>query len=115
MALTDTPWRSDLLPIALATYSDPDNKIQCNYTYSLQQAVHDAVCHNPKIVLIDNEEISVTTENAKPAPILPVFAELNFSEEPQPHNHLNTHSNKRSSLYLESFGGFRERLIETFL
>ena len=62
LALTGTPWRSDLLPIALATYSDPDNKIQCNYTYSLQRAVHDAVCRNPKIVLIDNEEISVTTD-----------------------------------------------------
>ncbi len=61
LALTGTPWRSDLLPIALATYSDPDNKIQCNYTYSLQQAINDGVCRNPKIVLIDNEEISVTT------------------------------------------------------
>lgn len=60
LALTGTPWRSDFLPIVLATYSDPDNKIQCNYTYSLQQAVHDGVCRNPKIVLIDNEEISVT-------------------------------------------------------
>ena len=63
LALTGTPWRSDLLPIALATYSDPDNKIQCNYTYSLQQAVNDGVCRNPKIVLIDNEEISVTHKN----------------------------------------------------
>jgi superfamily II DNA or RNA helicase len=61
LALTGTPWRSDLLPISLATYSDPDNNIQCNYTYSLQQAVNDGVCRNPKIVLIDNEEISVTT------------------------------------------------------
>jgi len=61
LALTGTPWRSDLLPIALATYSDPDNKIICNYTYSLQQAVNDGVCRNPKIVLVDNEEISVTT------------------------------------------------------
>jgi len=61
LALTGTPWRSDLLPIVLATYSDPDNKLQCNYTYSLQQAVNDKVCRNPKIVLIDNEEILVTT------------------------------------------------------
>jgi len=61
LALTGTPWRSDLLPISLATYSDPDNKIECNYTYSLQQAVNDGVCRNPKIVLIDNEEISVST------------------------------------------------------
>lgn len=63
LALTGTPWRSDLLPIALATYSDPDNKIQCHYTYSLQQSVKDGVCRNPKIVLIDNEEISVTTQD----------------------------------------------------
>tara|TARA_R110001583_G_C5662545_1_gene409806 strand:+ start:2368 stop:3759 length:1392 start_codon:yes stop_codon:yes gene_type:complete len=62
LALTGTPWRSDLTPIALANYSDPDNKIQCDYTYSLQQAVKDSVCRNPKIVLIDNEEISVTTQ-----------------------------------------------------
>jgi superfamily II DNA or RNA helicase len=62
LALTGTPWRSDLLPIALATYSDTDNNIQCNYTYSLRQAVYDGVCRNPKIVLIDNEEIIVTTE-----------------------------------------------------
>ena len=63
LALTGTPWRSDLIPISLANYSDPDNKIQCNYTYSLQQqAVNDGVCRNPKIVLIDNEEISVTTQ-----------------------------------------------------
>lgn len=61
LALTGTPWRSDLLPIALATYSAPDNSIQCNYSYSLQQAVNDGVCRNPKIVLIDNDEISVTT------------------------------------------------------
>ena len=62
LALTGTPWRSDLLPIALATYNAQDNKFQCHYTYSLQQAVNDGICRNPKIVLIDNEEISVTTE-----------------------------------------------------
>ncbi|WP_211235672.1 DEAD/DEAH box helicase [Psychromonas arctica] len=62
LALTGTPWRSDLIPIALANYRDPDNQIQCDYTYSLQQAVSDGVCRNPKIVLIDNEEISVTTQ-----------------------------------------------------
>jgi len=61
LALTGTPWRSDLLPISLATYGDPDNKIQCDFIYSLQQAINDGVCRNPKIVLIDNEEISVTT------------------------------------------------------
>ena len=65
LALTGTPWRSDLTPIALARYSDPDNTIQCDYTYSLQQAVEDGVCRNPKIVLIDNEEISVITNEQK--------------------------------------------------
>lgn len=62
LALTGTPWRSDLLPIPLTSYSSPDNQVVCNYTYSLQQAIIDGVCRNPKIVLIDNEEISVTTE-----------------------------------------------------
>ena len=65
LALTGTPWRSDLLPISLATYKNPENKIECNYTYSLQQAVEDGVCRNPKIVLIDNEEISITTTEEK--------------------------------------------------
>lgn len=36
---------------------------------------------------------------------------LDFSIQGQPNNH----STKKPSSYLEAFGGFRERLIETFI
>jgi superfamily II DNA or RNA helicase len=62
LALTGTPWRSDQAPIALSRYLDPDNKIQCDYIYGLRDAVVDGVCRSPKIVLIDNDKISVTDE-----------------------------------------------------
>ncbi len=62
LALTGTPWRSDQAPIALSRYIDPNNQIQCDYIYGLRKAVTDGVCRNPKIVLIDNEKISVTDE-----------------------------------------------------
>uniref|UniRef100_UPI003A95334D DEAD/DEAH box helicase n=1 Tax=Galbibacter sp. TaxID=2918471 RepID=UPI003A95334D len=62
LALTGTPWRSDQAPIVLSHYSDPDNQIQCDYIYGLRDAVTDGVCRSPKIVLIDNEKISVTDE-----------------------------------------------------
>ncbi|KFZ36514.1 diguanylate cyclase [Shewanella mangrovi] len=60
LALTGTPWRSDQAPIALSRYTDPNTQIQCDYIYGLREAVADGVCRNPKIVLIDNEKISVT-------------------------------------------------------
>ncbi len=59
LALSGTPWRSDRLPIVMAEYSDPDGKVICDYQYGLQQAVEDGVCRRPKIVLIDNEHLSV--------------------------------------------------------
>ncbi|MFA0493010.1 DEAD/DEAH box helicase [Vibrio sp. 10N.222.54.B11] len=59
LALSGTPWRSDRLPIVMAEYSDPDGKVVCDYQYGLQQAVEDEVCRRPKIVLIDNEHLSV--------------------------------------------------------
>lgn len=59
LALTGTPWRSDLAPIVLARYADPDNRIQCDYRYGLRDAIADRVCRQPKIVLIDNDLISV--------------------------------------------------------
>lgn len=63
LALTGTPWRSDQAPIALSRYTDPDNKIQCDFIYGLKEAIADVVCRSPKIVLIDNEKISVTDED----------------------------------------------------
>lgn len=62
LALTGTPWRSDQAPIVLSRYTDPDNQIQCDYVYGLKEAVADGVCRSPQIVLIDNDNISVTDE-----------------------------------------------------
>lgn len=63
IALTGTPWRSDKAPIVLSNYSAQDGGILCNYIYGLQEAVNDGVCRNPKIVLIDNEKLSITQKN----------------------------------------------------
>jgi superfamily II DNA or RNA helicase len=47
----------------LSRYLDPDNQIQCDYVYGLKEAVRDGVCRNTKILLIDNEELSVTNQD----------------------------------------------------
>jgi len=59
LALTGTPWRSDKMPISLSSYSDPEGIIQCDYQYTLKQAISDNVCRKPKIVLVDNERLQV--------------------------------------------------------
>ncbi|MDA0110297.1 diguanylate cyclase [Vibrio mediterranei] len=53
LALTGTPWRSNRTPVTLATYSDPEGKILCDYQYPLSQAVQDRVCRRPNVALID--------------------------------------------------------------
>ncbi|SMF06413.1 Superfamily II DNA or RNA helicase [Alteromonadaceae bacterium Bs31] len=58
LALTGTPWRSDKIPIALSRYCT-EGKVICDYSYGLDQAIRDRVCRIPKIVAIDNENISV--------------------------------------------------------
>ncbi|SGY88093.1 FOG: GGDEF domain [Moritella viscosa] len=63
LALTGTPWRSDKAPIALSNYIESEGAIQCDYVYGLREAVGDDVCRNPKIVLIDNEKLTVTQIN----------------------------------------------------
>jgi len=62
LALTGTPWRSDSLPISLARYSNPEGKIQCDFVYGLSEAVNDGVCRSPKIVLVDNDNLKVTSD-----------------------------------------------------
>ncbi|MEH0688627.1 DEAD/DEAH box helicase family protein [Vibrio cholerae] len=62
LALSGTPWRSDALPIVMAQYSDPDGQILVEYQYTLKQAVADHVCRAPRIVLVDNEHLSVTND-----------------------------------------------------
>ena len=59
IALTGTPWRSDASPIVLATYSDITDKVQCDYVYGLADAIKDKVCRIPKVIAIDNDNISL--------------------------------------------------------
>lgn len=62
LALSGTPWRSDSLPIVLGEYSDPDGILLVDYQYTLKQAIADKVCRAPKIVLVDNEHLTVTND-----------------------------------------------------
>ena len=60
IALTGTPWRSDNMPIALSNYCYKTQKIICDYSYGLKEAINDNVCRIPQIIAIDNDQISVT-------------------------------------------------------
>lgn len=60
--MSGTPWRSDSLPIVMSEYSDPEGQILVDYQYTLQQAIVDKVCRSPKLVLVDNEHLSVTSD-----------------------------------------------------
>ncbi|WED25755.1 DEAD/DEAH box helicase family protein [Vibrio sp. DW001] len=60
LAMSGTPWRSDSLPIVMGEYSDPEGQLLVDYQYTLKQAIADNVCRSPKIVLIDNENLSVS-------------------------------------------------------
>ena len=62
LALTGTPWRSDKTPIVMARYSDPEGRIQCNFTYGLKEATRDYVCRVPNIVLVDNEQVVLSED-----------------------------------------------------
>ncbi|UAL43277.1 DEAD/DEAH box helicase family protein [Shewanella inventionis] len=59
LALSGTPWRSDAAPIVLSKYTNPDNKISCDYVYGLSEAITDDVCRVPQIIAVDNNNISV--------------------------------------------------------
>jgi superfamily II DNA or RNA helicase len=60
LALSATPWRSDTAPIVLSRYSNKSNKIECDYVYGFSEAINDNVCRIPKVVIIDNDNISLT-------------------------------------------------------
>jgi superfamily II DNA or RNA helicase len=62
LALSGTPWRSDNTAIVLSKETPP---IECDYQYSLLNAVQDNVCRNPKVVLIDNEKLILNTSKIK--------------------------------------------------
>lgn len=63
LALTGTPWRSNLTPVVLSSYSDPEGAIVCDYQYSLAQAVQDGVCRKPTITLIDCDKSTIKIDN----------------------------------------------------
>ncbi|UTZ36912.1 DEAD/DEAH box helicase family protein [Vibrio campbellii] len=88
LALSGTPWRSDRLPIVMAEYSGPDGMLICDYQYGLQQAVEDKVCRRPKIVLIDNEHLSVNAgrDNQHFASILDCLKQSDVSYHSVIHN-----------------------------
>lgn len=62
LALSGTPWRSDNAAIVLSKETPP---IECDYQYSLLNAVQDHVCRKPKVVLIDNEKLILNTSKIK--------------------------------------------------
>lgn len=60
LALTGTPWRSDSIPIVLSQYCSRENEIHCDFTYGISRAISDKVCRHPKIVAIDNDNITLS-------------------------------------------------------
>lgn len=62
LCLSGTPWRSNNSPIVLGKYVEPDYELECDYIYGFKQAIKDNICRNPRIVLIDNDRISVGKE-----------------------------------------------------
>lgn len=60
LALSGTPWRTDDGLVALARYTDGEGELVRDYVYGLEQAINDQVCRTPRIVLLDNEQITRT-------------------------------------------------------
>ncbi len=59
LSMSGTPWRSDSTKISLATYLEPENTIQCDYSYGISEAIKDGVCRRPMVTLIDNDQLKV--------------------------------------------------------
>jgi superfamily II DNA or RNA helicase len=59
LSLSGTPWRSDKLPVTLASYCSQSSKLKPDYIYGIQSAIDDAVCRIPRITAIDNDNISL--------------------------------------------------------
>lgn len=62
LALSGTPWRSDDRAIALARYSSPEGQLICDFRYGLKEAIADGVCRSPRIVLLDNQKVTLSEE-----------------------------------------------------
>lgn len=59
LALTGTPWRSDFIPVSLARYNNT-GEVYCDYSYGLAQAIKDKVCRSPNIMIIDNNQVTLS-------------------------------------------------------
>lgn len=86
--MSGTPWRSDSLPIVVSSYTDLDRRLLVDYQYTLKQAITDKVCRAPKIVLVDNEHLSVTSEEKAESfsSILEMIKQTNTSYQSVIHN-----------------------------
>jgi superfamily II DNA or RNA helicase len=60
LALTGTPWRSDRIPIVLSRYCEDRQRIHCDYQYGLNQSIQDRVCRIPNLIVIDNDNITLS-------------------------------------------------------
>uniref|UniRef100_UPI004047AA1D DEAD/DEAH box helicase n=1 Tax=Rheinheimera sp. TaxID=1869214 RepID=UPI004047AA1D len=80
LSMTGTPWRSDLAPITLASYIDPDQTIHCDYVYGIADAINDDVCRLPEVVLIDNDKLQVNEETYGSLKAAIEHSELRYSE-----------------------------------
>lgn len=65
LAMTGTPWRSDDIPIALASYCEDSSNIHCDFKYGIQDATADGVCRLPNITTVDNRSVVVCDGNDK--------------------------------------------------
>lgn len=78
LALSGTPWRSDNRAIALARYLSPEGQLVCDYRYSLQEAIADGVCRSPRILLLDNKQVTLleAVKDENTIRLFPSIAEL---------------------------------------
>lgn len=92
LALSGTPWRSDDRAIALARYSSPEGKLICDYRYGLSEAIAEGVCRSPRIILLDNQKVTLIEEPAaEPAVrLFPSIAKL-LTESPVTYESLLRH------------------------
>jgi superfamily II DNA or RNA helicase len=88
LALSGTPWRSDRFPIVMAEYSNPEGQLLCDYQYGLAQAISDNVCRTPKIVLVDNDHLTISegTEKKSFSSILELLKQSKTSYQDVIHN-----------------------------
>ncbi|CAM3939924.1 DEAD/DEAH box helicase [Rheinheimera salexigens] len=80
LSMTGTPWRTDMAPITLASYLEPDMIIQCDYTYGITSAIRDKVCRTPEVILIDNDKLQVNAESFGSLQIALEQSSLRYSE-----------------------------------